>query len=95
MKTLIIVASLLGSVSFTACDERAPAPDLSAPQQERSIEPIEEETPATVETTAPYVDDMGGDLGTFREENDAPPADPVIPPATPDETDTPPTVPPN
>jgi len=95
MKTFITVAALLGSVLLTACDDRASAPDVPAPQPERSIEPIEEETAATVETPAPYVDDMGGDLGNFREENDALPADPVIPPATPDEAETPPTVPPN
>ncbi|MEX1252062.1 MAG: hypothetical protein WEA77_12810 [Hyphomonas sp.] len=94
MKTFIIVAALLGSVSLTACDERASAPQVPAPRPERSVEPVEEETPPAVETPAPYVDDMGGGLGNFREENDALPADPVTPPAAPDEAETPPTVPP-
>jgi hypothetical protein len=97
MKPLFAAAALLGSLSLVACEDRTPAPDVPAPQPERSIEPIEEQAPATIETPAPYVDDMGGDLGTFREGNDPVTTTPdvILPEETPDADDSPPTVPPN
>lgn len=97
MKPLFVAAALFGTAALVACEDRTPDPEVPAPQPERSIEPIEEQTPSSTETPAPYVDDMGGDLGTFRESNDPVTTVPevILPEETPDTEDTPPSVPPN
>lgn len=97
MKPLFLATALLGAVSLAACDDRAPEPEVPAPQPERTIEPIEEQAPGATDTPAPYVDEMGGDLGTFRESNDPVTTIPevIVPEETPDTEEMPPTVPPN
>ena len=97
MKPLFVAAALLGTAALVACEDTTPAPEVPASQPERSIEPIEEQTPSATETPAPYVDDMGGDLGTFREGNDpvTTPPEVILPEETPDADEMPPTVPPN
>jgi hypothetical protein len=97
MKSLFVAAALLGTAALGACEDRAPEPEVPAPQPERTVEPIEEQLPSAAETPAPYVDEMGGDLGTFREGNDPVTTvpDEILPEPTPDADDTPPTVPPN
>lgn len=90
MKPLFVAAALLGTAALVACEDRAPRPEVPARQPERSIEPIEEQPPSAAETPAPYVDDMGGDLGTFRESNDPATTVPevILPEETPDPEDT-------
>lgn len=97
MKPLFVAAALLGTAALVACEDRTPAPEVPAPQPERTIEPTEEQTPSTTETPAPYVDNMGGDLGDFRESNDPATTVPevILPEETPDADEMPPTVPPN
>ncbi len=86
MRTLLVCAALLGGLSLAACDDRSETVDLPEPQPERQIEPIEEETAPVIDPPAPYVDDMGGDLETFRNDSERPPPEVILPPE-PEETE--------
>lgn len=96
MRTLTAFGALVCAFTLAACDDRSSPPEVPGPEPERAIEPVEEveEAPASIETPAPYVDEMGGDLGTFRQSNDTVP-EVILPEEAPDSTDTEPTVPPN